>query len=339
MTAAPAPMIPFGRIGYLIAGAPPDRVIAVGEALEARLAKVGWTPVASPNAGFGVPEGVQMQRGRWRLDVRARLAEVAMHVKSPEQWQYACRVAGIDAVQIELPALQAGGPWEAQPASDPGAETSGERRKGPRELFLGVLALALIAIVFPMVRDHFPAGGIGSNSTSGAATTTNDNYIAVDGKSDLLGGYVTARYAPTGYDWESIQPPTNEDGPNDAAQWWLGQYVPGSMLHFGIDHRIWKPSIRTRKDVAQFLTVETSHASDNADGRVETGKTRVGGRKAHFWQYTSKDGKLVSEVWVLGSVHSFMFACSNDQPAAANVKVGNARCDDFLRSVKFHVSN
>lgn len=323
MTAVPAPMVPCGRLGFMITGAPPSQVIAIGDALEAELVAAGWTRVAESPTEVGIDPGVRMVRGQWKFDLRRRLADVAMRLISPEQWQEACNVAGIGGVQIELPSHS--------PPGEPAAKASGLSRPVPRWLWIPLVALALAGIFWLVYVRERPAA-----ITPQAPKA---NYIIADGKSNLAGGYVTTSYELSGQDWERTQAPTNQDGENDGAQWWLGQLLPSTKFHFGMDHRIWIPAIDSKQKERDFAAWVEGQVSNRSGGTFEPSKTSIDGRRGYAWEYTTAEGKWSYDVWVLGPVHSFYFGCDSDSPNAADLKESKSRCKSLLSRAKFHISD
>lgn len=315
-------MVPCGRLGFMIPGAPPAQVIAIGDALEAKLVAAGWTPVVEPPTAIDAEPGIQMAHGQWKFDLRRRLAEVALRLTSPEQWQEACRVAGIGAVQIEFPS-------EFSPG-EPAAEASGLSRPVPRWLWVLLVALAIAGTFWLVYEREDPA-------TNTPPPATESKYIVADGKSNLAGGYVTTTYEVSGQDWERTQAPTNQDGENDGAQWWLGQVLPSTKFRFGMDYRIWMPAIDSKKKERDFAAWVEREVATRSGGAFKRSKTTVDGRRGYAWEYTTADGSWSYDIWVLGPVHSYYFGCDADTPNAADLRKSKSRCKSLLARAKFHI--
>lgn len=326
MSAIPDPLIPCGRLGYMISGSPPERVTAIADALEAKLVVAGWQQLAS---------GSQFVRGKWRVDFRARLAAVAARTVSAEQWQEGCRLAGIGTLQIALPPLippasSAYAPpltfSSPVPSSDP--PSTGLQRKVPLWLVFAIVALLLGGLGWLLLSQRSPirppsGGDVGKGT-----------YITADGRSSLPGGFASAKYEVSGHDWETVYQPNNVNGIGDGSAWYAAQILPSTKLHMGIGMRLLRPAIETPAIEKKWLGFQQGEITSRAGKSVQPTSVKIDGRPAHAWEFVDREGEWSREIWLVQSIHSFRFNCTAKNPSAADLAIVKERCNDFLATVK-----
>jgi hypothetical protein len=323
----------------MLPGAPPARVSAVADVLEAALIAAGWQRIVtqpSPDS----PSGTQFARGNWSVDFRARLAAVATYVLSAEQWQEGCRVAGIGTLQIALPEAAPVPPPTVAPApafsspvptSDPPA--TGLLRRVPLWLAFALIVLILGALGW-MLRS--PQSPIRPPSGDKLGKRT---YVTADGRSNLAGDLATGTYELTGHDWEAVYAPNNVNGVGDGAQWWVGQFLPSTKLSMGISMRFLRPAIEDKATENRWLSYQEDVISSQAASGWKTSTTKIDGRPAYAWEFVDRGGQWVRDVHLIGSLHSFRFNCMAERPSAADLKLAKSRCTEFLDSVRLHVKD